>query len=97
MNQLLHEFQSKKAEGRRPPTTFLSLSQHTNWTGLGCMDYGVREYRVKPKHDLSRVRRDHPRCRGAAWISMLSYTRDVSYRHAVSRFHGNSFRSFGAS
>ena len=42
---------------------------------------------------MSRVRRDHLRCRSATWISMCGYTRDVVI---YSRFHRNPLMTFGA-
>ena len=42
---------------------------------------------------MSRVRRDHPRCRSATWICMSGHTRDLVI---YSRFHRNLFRCFGA-
>ena len=42
---------------------------------------------------MSRVCRDHPRCRSAAWICMCGRTRDVVI---YSRFHRNPFRGFWA-
>ena len=42
---------------------------------------------------MSRVRRDHPRCRSAMWICMYCHTRDLVI---YSKFHQNPFRGFGA-
>jgi len=42
---------------------------------------------------MSRVRRNHPRCRSATWICMCCHTRDVVIH---SRFHQNPLRDFGA-
>jgi len=42
---------------------------------------------------MSRVRRDHPRCRSAMWICMCGHTPDVVI---YSKFHRNPLRGFGA-
>jgi len=42
---------------------------------------------------MSRVRRDHPRCRSAMWICMCGITPDVAI---YSKFHWNPFRGLGA-
>ena len=42
---------------------------------------------------MSRVRRDHPRCRSATRICMCSHTRELVI---YSRFHQNPFRGYGA-
>ena len=42
---------------------------------------------------MSRVRRDHPRCRSAMWICMYGHTPDVVI---YSKFHRNPLRGFGA-
>jgi len=43
--------------------------------------------------DMSRVLRDHPRCRSATWICMYGHTSDIVI---YSRFHQNLFGGFGA-
>jgi len=55
---------------------------------------------------MSRVRRDHPRCRSAMWICLLSHRQiHMALRHMFrflsipfihSKFHWNPFRGLGA-
>ena len=54
---------------------------------------GKRSPKKTKTCDMSRVRRDHPRCRSATWICMSGHTRDLVI---YSRFHRNLFRCFGA-
>jgi len=42
---------------------------------------------------MSRVRRDHPRCRSAMWFCMCGHTPDVVI---YSKFQWNPFRGLGA-
>jgi len=42
---------------------------------------------------MSRVRRDHPRCRSAMWICLCGHTPDMVI---YSKFHRNPFRGLGA-
>ena len=59
----------------------------------------VPKYKAKKVHlrnhntCFSRVRPDHPRCRGATWICLCGHTHDMVI---YSKFHRNSFRGFGA-